>query len=78
MLVVSKERGFKKLKEGFSLEQYKAIYPSAREAKAPSLATLRRWDNEFGGCKTPDGCKVEPDGVCSHGWRSWMLLLGYL
>ena len=24
------------------------------------------------------GCRVEPDGTCSHGHESWLLRLGYI
>jgi hypothetical protein len=40
--------------------------------KVPSLATLQRWQGE-GYCKTPCGCRVEPDGTCHHGKRSCLL-----
>lgn len=25
-----------------------------------------------------DGCCVEPDGVCQHGYPSWLIELGYI
>jgi hypothetical protein len=25
-----------------------------------------------------DGCQVEPDGVCEHGYPSWLLYLGLI
>jgi hypothetical protein len=31
-----------------------------------------------GGCDATDGCWVEPDGRCEHGYPSWMLCLGYI
>ena len=48
-----------------------------REQKPPSLRTLERWAEE-GIARTPDGCKVEPDGTCPHGYESWLLKLGYI
>lgn len=34
---------------------------------------------EFDGiCCATDGCQVEPDGVCEHGYPSWLLYLGYI
>jgi len=52
-------------------EKHKAI------GKRPSFATMTRWmDN--GIAKSTDGCKVEPDGTCSHGHSSWMLVLGLI
>ena len=47
------------------------------DRRRPSLATLRRWDND-GGCEATDGCWVEPDGVCEHGCKSWLLALGLI
>ena len=43
----------------------------------PDLKTLRVW-MEDGGCETPDGCWVEPDGTCEHGEPSWLLKLGLI
>ena len=25
-----------------------------------------------------DGCRVEPDGICPHGYYSWLLVLGWI
>ena len=72
--VFSKERGARVLKDGVSFEAYKAKYPSAIRCKHPSIATLERWSSNCG-CKTPDGCWVEPDGECEHGYPSWLLAL---
>jgi hypothetical protein len=33
---------------------------------------------EEGGCEAPDGCWVEPDGICEHGHRSWLLIMGMI
>lgn len=49
----------------------------------------RRWANELpfedleeimfdGLAETFDGCTVEPDGRCSHGFRSPLLILGFI
>jgi len=46
-------------------------------ADAPTIEDLEGWMAE-GGCETPDGCRVEPDGRCEHGQRSWMLVLGLI
>lgn len=43
----------------------------------PAYDMLEMWMME-GICETPDGCIVEPDGVCEHGLESWLLLLGIL
>jgi len=31
-----------------------------------------------GVCETPDGCWVEPDGHCPHGYPAWPLILGLI
>lgn len=49
-----------------------------RIVRPPSLKTLERWMDD-GICQTPVcGCRVEPDGGCTHGRPSWMMLLGYI
>ena len=45
--------------------------------KTPSVATLEKWSEE-GWCKATDGCHVEPDGICSHGHSSFLLVLGLI
>ena len=45
--------------------------------RVPSIKTLEKWLNQ-GYCKTPCGCKTEPDGTCPHGKQSWMLILGLI
>lgn len=45
--------------------------------KPPTIKTLERWVSE-GGCKATDGCHVDPDGDCSHGKKSWLLVLGMI
>lgn len=77
MNVYSKERGYRKLKVGITLESYQLKYPSAIKAKAPSTKTLEKWEHQ-GYCKTPCGCKTEPDGYCQHNNPSWLLILGVI
>ena len=43
----------------------------------PDIEQLQMWDEE-GGCETPDGCWVEPDGICEHGHKSWLLIMGMI
>ena len=43
----------------------------------PDEETLMEWEND-GGCETPDGCWVEPDGICEHGQKSWLLIMGMI
>jgi len=49
----------------------------AKRPKAPSIATMTKW-MDTGIAKATDGCKVEPDGICKHGKRSWLLILGLI
>ena len=44
----------------------------------PPLDLLQEWESNDGGCEATDGCWVEPDGVCPHGYPSWLLQLGYI
>ena len=41
----------------------------------PSIEELNdmAWD---GVVEATDGCMVEPDGVCEHGYPSWFLYIG--
>lgn len=43
----------------------------------PSYKALMRWSTE-GLCETPDGCLVEEDGKCTHGFPSWLKLAGWV
>jgi hypothetical protein len=43
----------------------------------PDIETLIRWEFE-GYCEATDGCRVDPDGRCSHGHPSWLLELGLI
>ena len=43
----------------------------------PTIEELNSWDSA-GGCETPDGCWVEPDGRCEHGQKSWLLVMGLI
>ena len=40
----------------------------------PDIEQLEQWSDE-GGCYSTDGCWVEPDGICEHGYPSWLLQL---
>lgn len=46
-------------------------------AKRPTLRRIEQWD-AAGYCRATDGCRVEPDGWCSHGHVSWLLYLGLI
>ena len=45
--------------------------------KTPSLKTMTRWMMD-GVARATDGCRVEPDGTCQHGAKSWLIVLGYI
>jgi hypothetical protein len=85
--VYSRERGIRILKDGISIDDYRKYlskfrivsvsYPAAIRVRVPSIKTLEKWSFD-GICKTPDGCRVEPDGICPHGYQSWLLILGYI
>ncbi len=51
-------------------------YPEPLDEE-PSAEDLELWMYE-GGCYATDGCWVEPDGVCEHGYPSWLLYLGLI
>jgi hypothetical protein len=51
-------------------------FPNIQYAK-PDIEQLQMWEEE-GGCETPDGCWVEPDGICEHGQKSWLLIMGLI
>ena len=44
---------------------------------APTFEDVTEWMDE-GGCEATDGCWVEPDGVCQHGYPSWLLEWGMI
>ena len=85
--VYSVERGLRTLKDGVTLGQYQehlnkyhiegVTYPKALKVKVPSMKKLEYWSFD-GVCETPDGCRVEPDGHCEHGYPSWLLILGFI
>lgn len=79
-----KENGvIRVLKEGIKFQDYfkrlESKYPeqSAIKVRKPSIDTLMNWDMD-GGCESVDGCWVELDGVCEHGFPSWLLVLGMI
>lgn len=55
----------------------KAKWP-APETEAPDLETLLEWLLLDGDCEATDGCMIEPDGVCPHGYPSWLIQLGMI
>jgi hypothetical protein len=78
MNVYSKARGYRKLKEGVSLESYQVKYNDAFCCDGkPDLEQLAEWEHD-GISETPCGCIVEPDGECYHGVPSWLIILGLI
>lgn len=49
--------------------------PHKATTRTPGIETLERWMSECVANAT-DGCRVEPDGKCAHGHRSWLLVMG--
>ena len=47
------------------------------EFEAPDLETLLDWLLDSV-CEALDGCIVEHDGRCPHGYPSWFLALGLI
>ena len=45
--------------------------------EVPDFHTVRGWTVDET-CEALDGCTVEPDGVCSHGYPSWLIQLGLM
>ena len=45
--------------------------------KQPTIKQLMEW-MDSGKCKATDGCIVEPDGTCEHGYPSWLLYGGLI
>ena len=77
MWVYNKEKGLRRLKRYTTIEEYQKIYPDAIKVYLPHLRELDDWFVR-GICGCPDGCMVEPDGVCPHGCQSWLRVLGYI
>lgn len=44
----------------------------------PTMEELEQWMWEDGGCEATDGCWVEPDGICPHGYPSWFRYMGII
>ena len=45
---------------------------------APDMDTIFDWLLMDGDCEATDGCLIEPDGVCPHGYPSWLIQLGMI
>lgn len=56
------------------------IYKDSRDEELtpyPSDEELEDWILE-GVAEATDGCIVEPDGVCPHKHKSWLIVLGMI
>lgn len=60
-----------------NIRQWQATQPAwvAKVKSFPSQCTLEQWISD-GGCETPSGDWVEPDGEGPDGAPSWLRLLG--
>lgn len=77
LTVWSRERGLKTLKVGVTVEKYRELYPSARVVRVPGLKSLENMS--FNGiARAVDGCRIEPDGDCQHGFPSWLKVMGVI
>lgn len=43
----------------------------------PEIEELQEM-TDYGSCEATDGCDVEPDGECEHGYPSWLVYLGMI
>ena len=58
----------------------KKIYNDSRDMDVqdePSIDQIEEWTFD-GVAEATDSCRIEPDGVCEHGHKSWLLILGFL
>lgn len=66
--------GAKEIREKWQKELVESKRPRKRQ---PSVKTMEKWAMD-GVAQATDGCRVEPDGVCQHGCKSWLLELGII
>jgi hypothetical protein len=43
----------------------------------PSLKTMEKWMMD-GVAQATDGCRIEPDGICIHGHKSWLMQMSLI
>ncbi|MBI5041266.1 MAG: hypothetical protein HZB57_08735 [Gammaproteobacteria bacterium] len=51
------------------------LEPTVEKPSASEIERMVVSDDE---CTATDGCPVEPDGYCPHGYPSWLLHLGIM
>lgn len=67
----------RRLKDGIRFADYKAKYPDAIQVTVPRIEEIEEWAEDEG-CEAIDGCWIEPDGYCEHGFPSWLIALGWI
>ena len=65
------------LKPEVDVNEYLTKYPDAIKVRMPSQRQLEVWSYDSI-CESIDGCTVEPDGECEHGFPSWLIALGLI
>jgi hypothetical protein len=71
---------YRTFKEDQNIVELQKKYPQHKIQackKMPSMKTMEKYSND-GIAKATDGCKVEPDGECCHGHKSWLLVIGVI
>jgi hypothetical protein len=63
---------------GWSESEAGASEVQPEQTEQPDLEKLIGWFTEDDGCEATDGCWVEPDGTCQHGYQSWLVVLGLI
>ncbi len=68
------------LKDGVTIQSFQHKHPNAHICKVTHpIKMTDLQDMVFDStCYTPCGCIVEPDGTCSHGNNSWLLIYGLI
>ena len=77
VVIYNKKLGLRKVKDEVTLGLVKKLAPDTIEVELPSDKQLEKWSMD-GVAKAVDGCRVEPDGICPHGYPSWLLALGLI
>jgi hypothetical protein len=60
-----------------AVERPKSKWPTP-VTDAPDMDAIFDWLLLDGDCEATDGCIIEPDGVCQHGYPSWLIQLGMI
>ena len=58
------------------LDATNTLWPEPTE-ETPSTKQVRLWTIDDV-VEATDGCRIEPDGVCHHGYPSWLIQLGLI